>query len=41
MIGSWRGLAVAAAIGLSVAGIPLAWLVIGGAVVWWRRRAAR
>jgi hypothetical protein len=27
-------------IGLSVAGIPLAWLVIGGALVWWRRRAA-
>jgi hypothetical protein len=28
-------------IALSVAGIPLAWLVLGGAIVWWRRRAAR
>jgi len=28
-------------IALSVAGLPLAWLVIGGAIVWWRRRAAR
>ena len=28
-------------IALSVAGIPLAWLVLGGALVWWRRRAAR
>jgi hypothetical protein len=28
-------------IALSVAGIPLAWLVVGGAIVWWRRRAAR
>jgi ABC-2 type transport system permease protein len=28
-------------IALSVAGIPLAWLVIGGALLWWRRRAAR
>ena len=27
-------------IALSVAGIPLAWLVIGGALVWWRRRRA-
>ena len=27
-----------AAIALCVAGIPLAWLVIGGALVWWRRR---
>jgi ABC-2 type transport system permease protein len=26
---------------LSVAGLPLAWLVVGGAIVWWRRRAAR
>jgi hypothetical protein len=25
-------------IALSVAGIPLAWLVVGGALVWWRRR---
>ena len=25
---------------LSVAGIPLAWAVLGGAVVWWRRRRA-
>ena len=28
-------------IALSVAGLPLAWLVIGGAIVGWRRRAAR
>jgi hypothetical protein len=28
-------------IALSVAGLPLAWLVVGGAIVWWRRRAAR
>jgi hypothetical protein len=27
-------------IALSVAGIPLAWLVLGGALVWWRRRRA-
>ena len=27
-----------AVIALSVAGIPLAWLVLGGALVWWRRR---
>ena len=26
---------------LSVAGLPLAWLIVGGAIVWWRRRAAR
>jgi hypothetical protein len=31
-----------AVIALSVAGIPLAWLLIGGAVlVWWRRRTSR
>ncbi len=30
----------AAAIATCVAGIPLAWLVIGGALVWWRRRRA-
>jgi ABC-2 type transport system permease protein len=30
-----------AVIALSVAGIPLAWAVMGGAVVWWRRRRAR
>jgi ABC-2 type transport system permease protein len=30
-----------AVIALSVAGLPLAWLVVGGAIVWWRRRAAR
>lgn len=30
-----------AVIALSVAGIPLAWLVVGGAIVWWRRRRAR
>jgi len=30
-----------AVIALSVAGIPLAWLVVGGAIVWWRRRATR
>lgn len=30
-----------AVIALSVAGIPLAWLVVGGALVWWRRRRAR
>jgi hypothetical protein len=28
-------------IALSVAGLPLAWVLIGGAIVWWRRRAAR
>jgi hypothetical protein len=28
-------------IALSVAGLPLVWLVVGGAIVWWRRRAAR
>jgi ABC-2 type transport system permease protein len=30
-----------AVIALSVAGIPLAWAILGGAVVWWRRRRAR
>jgi ABC-2 type transport system permease protein len=30
-----------AVIALSVGGIPLAWAVMGGAVVWWRRRRAR
>ncbi|HEX4416354.1 MAG TPA: Gldg family protein [Kofleriaceae bacterium] len=30
-----------AVIALSVAGIPLAWILLGGAVVWWRRRRAR
>lgn len=30
-----------AVIALSVAGIPLAWAVMGGIVVWWRRRRAR
>ncbi|HEU4726778.1 MAG TPA: DUF4350 domain-containing protein [Kofleriaceae bacterium] len=29
-----------AVIALSVAGIPLAWAVLGGLVVWWRRRRA-
>jgi ABC transporter family protein len=29
-----------AVIGLSVAGIPLVWLLVGGALVWWRRRRA-
>ncbi len=29
-----------AAIATCVAGIPVAWLVIGGALVWWRRRRA-
>jgi hypothetical protein len=28
-------------IGLSVAGIPLAWIVVGGGFVVWRRRRAR
>lgn len=28
-----------AVIALSVAGVPLAWLLLGGLVVWWRRRA--
>jgi hypothetical protein len=28
-------------IGLSVAGLPLAWLLVVGAIVWWRWRAAR
>jgi ABC-2 type transport system permease protein len=28
-------------IALSLVGLPLAWLVVGGAIVWWRRRAAR
>jgi hypothetical protein len=28
-------------IALSVAGIPLAWMLLGGLVVWWRRRRAR
>ncbi len=27
-----------AVIALSVAGVPLAWIVVGGLVVWWRRR---
>jgi hypothetical protein len=27
-----------AVIALSVGGIPLAWAVLGGLVVWWRRR---
>jgi hypothetical protein len=26
-------------IALSVAALPLAWLLVGGAVVWWRRRS--
>jgi ABC-2 type transport system permease protein len=30
-----------AVIALSVAGIPLAWALLGGLVVWWRRRRAR
>jgi hypothetical protein len=30
-----------AVIALSVAGIPLAWAVLGGLVVWWRRRRGR
>jgi hypothetical protein len=30
-----------AVIALSVGGIPLAWAVLGGLVVWWRRRRAR
>lgn len=30
-----------AVVALSVAGIPLAWAVLGGLVVWWRRRRAR
>lgn len=30
-----------AVIALSVAGIPLAWTLLGGAVVWWRRRRSR
>jgi len=30
-----------AVIALSVAGIPLAWALLGGVVVWWRRRRAR
>ena len=30
-----------AVIALSVAGIPLCWAVLGGAVVWWRRRRSR
>jgi hypothetical protein len=28
-------------IALSVAGLPLAWALVGGAIVWWRRRRAR
>ncbi len=28
-------------IAVSVAGIPLAWAILGGLVVWWRRRRAR
>ena len=30
-----------AVLALSVAGIPLAWAVLGGLIVWWRRRRAR
>jgi hypothetical protein len=30
-----------AVIALCVGGIPLAWAILGGAVVWWRRRRAR
>ena len=30
-----------AVIALSVAGIPLAWALLGGLVVWWRRRRSR
>ncbi|TMQ18334.1 MAG: hypothetical protein E6J90_20425 [Deltaproteobacteria bacterium] len=30
-----------AVIALSVLGIPLVWVVVGGAVLWWRRRRAR
>lgn len=29
-----------AVIALSVAGVPLAWIVLGGLIVWWRRRRA-
>ncbi len=28
----------AAVIALSVGGIPLAWIILGGGFVWWRRR---
>jgi hypothetical protein len=30
-----------AVIALSVAGIPLAWALLGGVIVWWRRRRTR